>query len=57
MFAHFLFSLSNNVVIKLDTIYILHFFIVISCEIGIRKCLRRIRYEFLVGKSRDISLI
>lgn len=57
MFVHFLLSLSNNVVIKLDAIYIFHFFIIISCEIRIRKCLRSIRYKFLVSKSRNVSLV
>lgn len=55
--AHFFFSLSNNVIIKLDAIDILHFFIVIPCEVGVGECLRSIGGKFLIGKSRNVPLV
>ena len=57
MFVHFLLSLSNNVVIKLDAIDILHFLIVISRKISIRKRLRSICYKFLISKSRNVPFV
>lgn len=50
-------SLSDNVIIKLDAINVLHFLIIIPCKIGIRKCLRSIGGKFLIGKSRNVSLV
>lgn len=55
--AHFFFCLSNNVIIELDAINVLHFFIIIPCEVGVRECLRSIGGKFLIGKSRNVPLV